>query len=382
MNIVILKKGKEKKVLNRYQWIFKDDIREIMGDPQSGDVVNVLDENHTFIAKAFYNDSAKIPLRVIALHDAKPENIIKVKIEKAVAKRNDLFYGRMVFAEADFIPGLIVDRYGDYLALQIRNPGLLAYAEVVKDILVEILHPKGIILRNDFETLRDANLKRGSEVIYGSVPEEIIISENGYKFYVDLYQGQKTGYFYDQRDNRKIAVSLITEGMQALDLYTYTGSFAIHMAGSGAAVIAVDKSKDDLLTAKRNAELNGLKNDVEFIASDVLSFLRQEKREYDVIVCDPPGLAKKKSELKNIKTHLVDIGVEMLRILKPGGQLVLFGCSHLMQASFLTEVLKIAASVIKKPLFLKYTTHQPPDHPILLQMPETAYLTGVWVTGG
>ena len=383
MKLAVLKEGKEKKVKNHYQWIFKDDVKTISGDPQVGDVISILDYQNFFIGKAFYNPAAKIPLRVISLKDAPIEEIITSKIVYAVKKRKSLKFGRLVFAEADFLPGLIVDRYGDYTVIQIRNPGLFKYKDIILDAIQRELPLKGILIRNDFETLRDASLFRENEILFGEVPKDIItIEENDLKFYVDLWKGQKTGYFYDQRDNRKMVSNIVNKGMKGLDLYTYTGAFAIHAAKQGAYINAVDKSKNDLLLAEKNAKLNGTESQIKWINDDVLNYLSAEEEKYDFIICDPPGLAKKKSEVKKIQGHLVDISREMLRILNPGGWLVLFSCSHIMSAKFLTDTLRIAASLDQRPIYLKDTTHQPFDHPVLLQMPETAYLTGVWIIGG
>lgn len=317
MNPIILKDGKEQKILNFYQWVFWDDIHRPPDNTISPGPVTLLSAKGVFIAKGFYNPNARIPVKIITLKEEPAEVAIQRKISIAVEKRKDRQFGRLVFAESDFLPGIIVDRFGSYLVMQIRLEGYEPFIENISDTLIESTGCEGILLRNDFETLREKISRRDTQLIYGDVPREpVIIRENNLSFYVDLWAGQKTGYFYDQQSNRNSLANLVSPGMNGLDLYTYTGSFALTAAAKGANMVAVDKSEDDILLAEKNARLNSLEQNVSFVVQDVDTFLRDYKEEVDFIVCDPPGLVKKKSELKRGQYLLVDILMKSLSLLK------------------------------------------------------------------
>lgn len=383
MKIIILKAGKENKVLNFYQWIFKDDLQSVEGNPQPGEIVRILSQNGKFIGLGFFNPSAQIPVRVFSLSEENPTKIIEQKLLRAFQKRNNIKMGRLVFSEADFLPGLIIDRYGDYFVVQIRNPGMYAFINPISILLRKIFSPRGVILRNDFETLRDGEIPRGIQVIDGTKPEKpVLIKENGLQFYVDVVGGQKTGYFFDQKANRLKVKEKVKQGDLGLDLYSYTGGFALMAASSGANVIAVDKSKEDLELAQKNAELNNLQNSITFVQDDVENFLSHWKKKVDFIVCDPPGMAKKRSELKRIQYTLVNILIRSFGLLKENGWMVCFSCSYLMDWNFMMNSIRIAASKLRVPLFLEEISLQNADHPILLQMPETLYLKGFWLRKG
>lgn len=383
MKKIILKKGKELKLQNYYQWIFKDDIAGADENIKPGEAVEILAANGLYVGKGFYNPDAHIPVRVITIKDLEIDEAIRRHLLLAIQKRANSPYARYVSGEADFIPGLIVDRFNHYLVIQTRNPGIHSRLELITDFLVSQFRPEGIILRNDFETLREKHIPRENKVLYGKIPDNpVIIHDGEVQIKVDILKGQKTGFFFDQTYNRKRVYERISSGEKGLDLYCYTGSFALHAAKAGASVTAVDISEEDLQLGYENAELNEVSDRITFVKSDVMQFIRSCEEEMDFIICDPPALAKKRSELGRIQYMLVDLLIEILRVLKPGGWAVVFSCSYLLDWEFMVNTIRIAASKARVPVFLEEVTLQNKDHPVLLQMPETLYLKGFWIRKG
>jgi 23S rRNA (cytosine1962-C5)-methyltransferase len=383
MKKIFLKSGKEKKILNFYQWIFKDDILTLEGQMEPGEVVEILSQSGIYLGLGFYNPDAHIPVRIITTREESVESALERKIRQAIRKRADEKNARYIAGEGDFLPGLIVDRFEDYLVLQIRNPGMYKQLNLILDLLNQLLKPAGMILRNDFETIREKHIPRENKVVYGTVPNQPVqITEGELKFLVDLKHGQKTGFFYDQKENRKRIPVLVKPSQVGLDLYTYTGAFGLYAAKAGATVTAVDISQEDLSIARKNAELNYLSQSINFVQSDVIRFLQNFRQEVDFIMCDPPALAKRKNELPGIQYMLVDLIIQCLHKLKPDGWMVIFSCSYLLDWSFMMNTIRIAASKVRMPVYLMDFSIQSPDHPILLQMPETLYLKGFWLRKG
>ncbi len=380
MVIIKLKKGKEKKIINNYPWIFKDEVFELTKDGNDN-ICNVFSYNDKFLGKAFINYNSNKLLYMLTKKDEKIDiNFFESRILRAYKLRNKLYekpYYRLVNAESDFLPGLIIDRYGKYFSLQIRLKSLEHYKNDLIEILISNFKPHGIFERSDFETLKNENLSRNSGVLYGEIPDQVEIEENGIKYLVDIKNGQKTGFFFDQRASRKYLRNVISEKKYGLDLYTYTGSFALNMAKMGLEVDAVDKSKYDIETAKKNAEINGLK--VNFIVDDAFEYIKNIKKSYDIIVLDPPSLIKGRGKIKWVKGFLKDLIRCSLQKIKDKGILVFCSCAYYIDDSIMTEVLRMASGDIGAYLRVLNKTFQEWDHPWILQIPESLYLKCLWI---
>ena len=373
MTVIFLKDGKERKIKNLYPWIFPDEVKEIVGDePSFGEIVNVFSSKGEFLGKAFYGRR----IRMIAREDVEIDGkFFKAKIEKALERRKDLgrFY-RLFHAEADGIPGLVIDRYGDGFVIQLRNKGVERFRNEIVDSLLDLFKPNFIHERSDFETDLGENVEGRNETLYGKVPEDLRVEENGLLFKVDVVRGQKTGFFFDQRRNRLLVRNL--QGKKALDLYTYTGGFALNLALAGFEVIGVDISGYDLEVARENARMNGL--NVEFVESDVFDFLRENRNKFDVVVADPPSLIKSKSEKKKAVRIFSELVSLIDDVLRDRGKLVLCSCAHQMDLQSLIESMRKGVEGRKVAWRILNVTYQDIDHPWIAQIPETLYLKCVW----
>ncbi len=369
---MVLKAGKERKVKNGYPWIFRDELEDIVGDPENGDVVNVFSHRHEFLGKAFYGSR----LRMITRHDEDINpDFFRSRILMADEKRDfQNPYYRVVHGEADSLPGLIVDRYGDGFVVQLRNAGMERFRWEIVEVLVKDLGAKFVHERSDFESDPGERLERRNETLYGEVPEETVILENDMRFIANLKRGQKTGFFFDQRANRFKVRKL--EGKRALDLFTYTGGFALNLARTGFEVVGVDISGPDLELARRNAKMNDLR--VEFVESDVFDYLRGEREIFDVIVADPPAVIKRKAERKKGIEFFSRLVEESTGVLKIGGTLVLCSCAYHMDLSSVLESMRRGIEGSGKRWRIIDVTFQDLDHPWIAQMPESLYLKCVW----
>ncbi len=380
MTIIKLKKGKEKKVLNNYPWIFRDEISDII---RSGkDIIcNVFSHKDEFLGKAFLNEGSNKYLYMLTKKDENVDrNFVKKRIIKAKNLREEYYknpYYRLVNAESDFLPGLIIDRYGEYFSVQIRLKAMENFKNEIIEILNEIFSPKGIYERSDFESMKKESLSRNSGILYGKIPDKIQIFENELNFFVDIKNGQKTGFFFDQKETRKALQELAKYKKSGLDLYTYTGSFALNMAKSGLEVDAVDKSAPDIELAKENASLNGLK--VNFIVNDAMEYIKKSKKSYDIIILDPPSLIKTKSQIRWVKNYLKDLIRNSIEHLNDRGIIVFCSCAYYINIDVMTEVLRMASGDAGKYLRIIKQTFQGYDHPWILQIPETLYLKCLWV---
>jgi 23S rRNA (cytosine1962-C5)-methyltransferase len=379
MTIAKLKRNKEKKVINNYPWIFRDEINEII---ESGEdfICNVFSYKDEYLGKAFLNKGSNKYLYMITKKD---ENIdysfIKQRILKS-KKIRDKYYSRpfyrLVNAESDFLPGLIIDRYGSYFSMQIRLRAMENFKNYIIDILKDSFDAEGIYERSDFGTLKKEHLTRNSGILYGQIPDKIQIYENGLKFFVDIKGGQKTGFFFDQRNTRETLQIYAKNKKKGLDLHTYTGSFALNMAKMGMEVDAVDKSSSDIELARENASLNNLK--VNFIVDDAMNHIKSSKKIYDVIILDPPSLVKNRSQIKWAKNYLKDLIRISIEHLDSGGLLIFCSCAYYINIDIMTEVLRMASGDAGRYLRILNQTIQGHDHPWILQIPETLYLKCLW----
>ena len=381
MAACILSKGREKRVYQGHPWVFRSDIAEVKGNPTPGDIVDVYSHNGAFLAKAYYNPASQITLRIMSLKDEPIDHgFIARRIHEAIEYRKafaDLHSCRLVFAESDRLPALIVDSFGDVLVLQCLALGIERFKKDIIDALVEELHPAGIYERNDVPVRKLEGLEMSTGTLYGEVPDRVEMIENGIRFLVDVKEGQKTGFFLDQKENRA-AIAPFVKGQRVLDCFTHTGSFALHAAHYGASgVIGVDISEYACSFASDNAKLNHLDDRTHFTVANAFDLLSTESRmgnKYDVIILDPPAFTKTRSAVDSALRGYKEINLRAMRMVRPGGYLVTCSCSqHVSSIAFMDMVRDASRDAHVQLRQIEYRT-QGRDHPILPAAPETQYL--------
>ena len=381
MKAAILKPGKEKRVLERHPWVFKSDIQRTDGSVQPGDIVSVLNSKGRFLAKAFYNPNSQIALRIMSYKEEEIDRaFIFRRVHEAVEYRRtfaDLKSCRLIFAESDRLPALIVDAFGDVLVMQCLALGMERFKQDIVDALVQEVRPAGIWERNDVPVRKLEGLEMTTGLLYGEVPDLVEITENGVRFYVDVKEGQKTGFFLDQKENRA-AIAPFVKGKKVLDCFTHTGSFALHAGYYGAEeVTGVDISGFACEFAERNAKLNHLEDRVHFVEANAFDLLAEKSRsgeKYDVIILDPPAFTKSKSTLDNAMRGYKEINLRAMKMITPGGFLITCSCSqHVLPQMFRSMVLDAANDARVYLRQIEFRT-QGKDHPILPAAQETEYL--------
>ena len=380
MKDIILLPGKEKRVWSGHPWIFRSDIARQKGDPQPGDTVRVTASNGRFLAMAVYNPKSQIALRILSRKDETiDEAFIRARVKAAVDYRRlfaDLKSCRVIFAESDGLPAVIVDSFGDVLSLQCLCLGMEKYKDVICDALMDELHPQGIYERGDVPVRELEGLPLVTGVLRGTVPDKVEIVENGVKFLVDVKNGQKTGFFLDQKENRA-AIAPFVKGKTVLDCFTHTGSFALHAAKFGAShVTGVDISEFACECARENAALNGIDN-VEFVAANAFDFLKEQSAagaQYDVVILDPPAFTKSRSAVEAAARGYKEINLRGMKLVKNGGYLITCSCSQHMLPNQFKDVVLSAAQDARVQLFQVDYRTQAKDHPILPAAIETQYL--------
>ena len=381
MSAIILKPGKEKRVYTRHPWVFRSDIDLVDGSIAPGDIVDLKSSKGRFLAKAFYNPSSQIALRIMSWQDEPVDRaFIFRRVHEAVEYRRafaDLRSCRLIFAESDRLPALIVDAFGEVLVLQCLALGMERFKQDVVDALVEEVHPKGIWERNDVPVRRLEGLEMTTGLLYGEVPDIVEIVENGVRFRVDVKEGQKTGFFLDQKENRA-AIAPFVKGKRVLDCFTHTGSFALHAGYYGAAeVTGVDISAFACAFAEENARLNGLEDRVHFVEANAFDLLAEKSRsgeQYDVIILDPPAFTKSKSTLENAMRGYKEINLRALKMIVPGGVLITCSCSQHVLPEMFRQMVQDAANDARVQLRQIEFRTQGKDHPILPAARETEYL--------
>lgn len=380
MGQVYLKSGKEKRIYIGHPWVFLSDIDHADRSVGAGDTVSVCTKQGKFLAKAVYNPNSQIALRILSLRDIPiDEEFIKDRVHRAVEYRRkfaDLHSCRLIHAEADGLPAVIVDSFGPVLSLQCLSLGMSHYQKIIVDALIDELSPLGIFERNDVPIRKLEGMEQSTGLLYGEVPDRVEIRENGVRFYVDVRQGQKTGYFLDQKENRAAIAPFVKEA-RVLDCFTHTGSFALHAAHYGAQeVTGIDISDFACETAARNAELNGFEN-VRFKAANVFDLLKEESHagaEYDVIILDPPAFAKSKARVESATKGYKEINLRAMKMIRDGGCLVTCSCSqHILPAMFKEIVLQASIDARVSLMQVEFRS-QGRDHPVLPAAPETQYL--------
>ncbi len=347
---------------------------------ETGSIHEVQDAVGEFLGMAYANPASLIAARILS-HKKVPidEAFLEQRIGAALERRQRLFperdFYRLIFGEADRLPGLIVDRYGAVLAVQSLTAGMDALLDDVLAVLVRSLAPEGIYLRNDSSARTLEGLPQEKRLAYGAVPDNVTISSSGLKFLVDVADGQKTGFFLDQEANRPLMKQYVSSGDKVLDLFCHTGAWGLHAAAAGAVeVTGVDSSRGAIELAESNAALNGMEDRFHAIRANALEFLKRSRETWDVVILDPPAFIKSRSQIKAGQKGYIDYNRRALTKINPGGILVTCSCSHHLDAQTFEETLAIAARQSGKELRILDIRGQGPDHPFLLSMPETRYL--------
>ena len=363
-----------------HPWIYRSDVAE---EPEKKPgIVLVTDRKGKFLGKALYSPSSEIRVRLLTRADEPIDATWWTKrIGDAAERRRDITASawRAVHAEGDGLPSLIIDKYGPYIVAQLLSAGLeTARADVVAAIR-EVFGPQGILLRNDAAVRRHEGLAQEVVLAVGEVPEVVEVVEDGITYLAAPWSGQKTGAFLDQRENRIMIGQHTKAGGRALDLFTYHGSFALHLARRAKEVIAVDQSSDALARGAENARLNGITNIAwrEANTFDLLRELEQRREMFDTIVLDPPAFAKTKANLERAVAGYKEINLRAMRILAPGGELFTSSCSYHVTRDVFNAMLADAARDSGRRIQFLAATGAAADHPELLNVPETGYLKGV-----
>jgi 23S rRNA (cytosine1962-C5)-methyltransferase len=360
-------------------WVFASDVLD-RADAQPGDFVKVIDQKGRALGTAHYSSTSQIVLRLLSQHvEPIDEDFFFKRCDAALSFRKQVVKNtnayRLIHAEGDLLPGLIVDRYGDYLAVQILDQGMDRQSNEVVNALTRLLSPRGIVARNDVAGRAKENLSLESKILAGEIPPHIDIEMNGLRLSADLIGGQKTGVFLDQRENY-LAVAKYASGGRALDCFTGSGGFALHLAAHCSSVEAVDSSASAIESARRNALTNSLGN-IEFREANAMQYLPSlvgAHRTFDLVVVDPPAFTKSRESLDQAARGYKEVNLRALRLLSAGGILVSCSCSHHMSEAHLFETVAQAALDCGKRLRVLERRTQAPDHPILLTVPETHYL--------
>ena len=380
-----LKKNEDKRLRKGHLWIFSNEVdtkRSPLDTFSAGDLVEIKDTQGKSLGAAYINPKTLICARLIGRKPSQKlgGTFFKVRINNALLLREQLFnkpFYRLIFGESDGLPGLVIDRFGTVLSVQITTAGLEKQKQILVDTLVELLSPEAIILKNDNGQRQLEGLSQESEVIYGTLPPSLIIEENNALFQLNALDGQKTGWFYDHRDSRARLASL-AQDKRVLDLFSYSGAWGIPAAIAGAnEVTCVDSSESALALAKDSAALNKVQDKMHFIRSDVFEFLKQarENRErYDIIILDPPALIKRKKDFKAGYEAYRRLNHLALQVLNKNGILVSASCSHHLSKANLHEILRSSARHIDRHLTFFAMGGQGPDHPIHPAIAETEYL--------
>ena len=398
MSVIRLKPGREKPVRNRHPWIFSGAVRGVRGDPQPGEVVGVQDGAGAWLARGYYNPRSQIVVRLLTwdADEVIDEAFWRRRLQAAMARRQALRLDeattayRLVYAESDGLPGLIVDRYGDWLVIQLLTLGLEPWRETLVALLADLISPRGIYERSDVDVREHEGLSPRAGLLYGeSPPPQMEIREHGLRFGVDLVGGHKTGFYLDQRDNRRL-VAEFCAGVEVLNVFAYTGAMGVYAAahpvaggvggqGGAARVVHLDSSAETLRIAEENVARNPTSAVHEYVEGDAFQVLRAYRdagRQFDVVILDPPKFAHSQRQVQAATRGYKDINMLAMTLLRPGGILVTFSCSGLVSEDLFQKVLFGASVDVGREVRILHRLAQGADHPVLLTFPEGAYLKG------
>ena len=380
MPSVILKPNKEHRLIAGHARVYDGDIARLTGVVNDGDAVDIRDHKERFLGRGLLNRKSQITVRRFTLQKEELDRaFFKRRIATANAYRTGDTY-RMVCSEGDQLPGLIVDRFGDYLVIQLLTLGMDQRKPIILEVLRELFHPAAIIERSDVPSRKLEGLPETKGVIAGQLAGKTRITVGGVQFEVDLLEDQKTGFFLDQAENYAI-VAKYCNGKRVLDCFSYHGGFALFAGKAGAKSIeVVEISEPTIARARANADLNGLTGKIEFQCANAFDVLKKgdaTKRQFDVIILDPPTFTRTKQNVGDALRGYKEINLRAIKMLSPGGILATFSCSHHITLDLLKMVVVEAAADAQKKLRLVKTLTQSADHPILLGLPESEYLKGL-----
>ncbi|MBI5250091.1 MAG: class I SAM-dependent rRNA methyltransferase [Desulfomonile tiedjei] len=379
--MISLKKNHDRRIRRGHLWVFSNEI----ADPpvsrlEPGSTHEMRDASGEFLGMVYVNPSSLIAARILSRRRTLiDEDFFRERILSALELRKRLFpfreSFRLIFSESDLLPGLVVDKYGSVLVVQSLTAGMDALLEQVVGVLVDLLSPDAVYLRNDSPMRLLEGLQQEKRLAYGTLPDNVTIVSGALRLLVDVVEGQKTGFFLDQESNRLLMDGFTFLGARVLDLFSYTGAWGLHAAAAGAGeVTAVDTSERALGIAEANAETNGLASKFRSVREPVIDFLKKTHETWDLIVLDPPAFIKSKAHLKEGIKGYIDANRRALTKLNPGGILVTCSCSHHLDTESFEQAILAAARQSGKELRILDVRGQGPDHPFLLTMPETRYL--------
>ena len=382
MKKVHLKRKIAQRIANGHPWIFANEVERVEGEPEPGSIVEVYFSDGKFAGKGYYNAQSQITVRLLTTDRSAviDEAYFLKAIRDCWTYRRQLGYTencRLVFGEADGLPQLIIDKFNDYFVIQTLALGMDLWKPAIVKALNTVFKPKGIYERNDVPVRELEGLPQQKGFLSEPFNTSIIINENGLKFHVDLENGQKTGYFLDQRDNRR-AIQHIVKDAEVLGAFTYTGTFEIHAAHYGAkSVLGLDISGNAVAQANRNAALNGLEKIVRFEEANAFDLLKQwskEGKQYDVVMLDPPAFTKSRATLQKAITGYKEINLRGMKLIRPGGFLVTSSCTNLVQPELFLDTIAMAAKDARRKIRQVVFQAQASDHPIIWHMENTNYL--------
>lgn len=389
MSKIIVKKDKEQKILNFYPNVYKDEIRDIIGTVKTGDIVDIITNDMKFLARAYITEGTSAFARVLTTKDEKiDKKFIFERIKNAYEKRKHLLDEtnsfRAFYSEADYIPGLIIDKFDKYVSIQFRNSGVEVFRQDIIEAVKKYLKPKGIYERSDVENRVIEGVETKTGIIFGEIPERTIMIDNGVKYGIDIVDGQKTGFFLDQRDSRKFIAKYINNQTRFLDVFSSSGGFSMAALKNGAKeVVAMDKDSHALELCYENYKLNEFTADFSTVEGDAFLMLNtlatRNNKKFDIITLDPPSLIKKKTDIYKGRDFFLDLCDKSFKLLENGGILGVITCAYYISLQDLIEVTRMAASKNNKLLSVIGVNYQPEDHPWILHIPETLYLKALWV---
>lgn len=379
---LLLDRHQDRRLRGGHPWVFSNEVGEVEGSPADGDLVDIADSRGAYLGRGYYNRHSLICARVLTRRrEAIDVDFFVRRLERALQHRASWLPGervlRVVYGEADQLPGLVVDRYGDWLSVQILTLGIEKRAEMVREALERVLEPRGVVRVADSPLRRLEGLALERGVWWGEVPERLEVELEGFRVEADLLGGQKTGLFLDQRLNRRRAEAR-ARGQRVLDLYCYQGEWALHALRGGASEVrAVDSSESALAAAERNLERNGFTGRARFERKDAFDAARElheAGERFGLVILDPPALIKSRRAVAAGARTYREINRLAMDLLVEGGTLVTCSCSHHLEDVMFRQVLLEAARAARRPMRVLDWAGEPPDHPQLLAVPETHYL--------
>jgi 23S rRNA (cytosine1962-C5)-methyltransferase len=382
---IILKKRREIPVLRGHPWIFSGAMEKIVGEPDAVGVADVFDWEKHWIARGLFSPKSQIRVRLLTWQKEEIDrDFFSRRFSQALTVRETLLSGvtnayRVVNGEGDLLPGLIVDRYNAFLVCQFFTAGMASFKTLIIDALSNLVIVKGIFERSEGRVRDEEGIEPSIGVLTGEPPPELVaIEENGFKFVIDLRRGQKTGFFLDQRDNRSFLGKLARD-QRILNCFSYSGAFSVYALGGGAKeVVSLDSSRPAIELAEKNLALNGFKTArSELLKADAFTYLKECDAAFDIIVLDPPSLARKRSDVDGATGGYKFLNLHALRHLKPGGFLLTFSCSQHLSIDLFQKVVFGAAIDAGRRVTILKRLGQPIDHPVSLHHPEGEYLKGL-----